>query len=97
MDVVERVRPVIIELERQRRSVVVVCHLAVIRCIFAYFTGTEIDRLPYLQFDMHKVRHRIQSNISRSPSTRGQVYELTPGPFGCESQILDPNRELSMM
>lgn len=34
MDVIERVRPVIIELERQRRSVVLVCHLAVLRCIY---------------------------------------------------------------
>jgi broad specificity phosphatase PhoE len=31
MDVIERVRPVIIELERQRRSIVIVCHLAVLR------------------------------------------------------------------
>lgn len=30
-DVIERMRPVIIELERQRRSVVVACHLAVLR------------------------------------------------------------------
>lgn len=31
LDVIERIRPVIIELERQRRSVLVVCHLAVLR------------------------------------------------------------------
>ena len=31
IDVIERVRPVIIELERQRRSIVIVCHLAVLR------------------------------------------------------------------
>jgi broad specificity phosphatase PhoE len=31
MDVIERVKPVIIELERQRRSIVIVCHLAVLR------------------------------------------------------------------
>jgi broad specificity phosphatase PhoE len=31
LDVIERVRPVIIELERQRRSIVIVCHLAVLR------------------------------------------------------------------
>ena len=31
LDVIERVRPVIIELERQRKSIVIVCHLAVLR------------------------------------------------------------------
>lgn len=28
-DVIQRIRPIIVELERQRRSVLVVCHLAV--------------------------------------------------------------------
>jgi broad specificity phosphatase PhoE len=55
LDVIERVRPVIIELERQRRSVVVVCHLAVLRCIYAYFMGTPMNELPFLEFPLHKV------------------------------------------
>jgi hypothetical protein len=33
LDVIERVRPVIIELERQRRSIVIVCHVAVLRYV----------------------------------------------------------------
>ena len=36
LDVIERVRPVIIELERQRRSIVIVCHLAVLRYVCMY-------------------------------------------------------------
>jgi len=55
VDVVSRLRPVIIELERQRRSVLVISHLAVQRCIFAYFTGCEMDRMPYLDMDIHTV------------------------------------------
>ena len=31
LDVIERIRPVIIELERQKRSIIIVCHLAIIR------------------------------------------------------------------
>lgn len=31
LDVIERIRPVIIELERQKRSIVIVCHIAIIR------------------------------------------------------------------
>lgn len=31
LDVIERIRPVLIELERQRKSVVIVCHIAVLR------------------------------------------------------------------
>lgn len=53
LDVIERVRPVIIELERQRRSVLVVSHLAVIRCIYAYMTGVKLEDLPHIQLDKH--------------------------------------------
>lgn len=55
MDVVERVRPVIIELERQRRSVAVVCHTAVLRCIYAYFMGTPVSEMPFLQFNLGEI------------------------------------------
>jgi len=55
LDVIERIRPVIIELERQRRSVLVVCHLAVLRCIYAYFSGTKIEEIPFLPIKLHEV------------------------------------------
>ena len=52
-DVIERVRPIIIELERQRSPVIVICHLAVMRCIYGYFTGTPMEDIPYLDFERH--------------------------------------------
>ena len=55
LDIIERVRPVIIELERQRRSVLVVCHIAVLRCIYAYLMGTKLEDVPYLQFKTHHI------------------------------------------
>ena len=55
LDIIERVRPVIIELERQRRSVLAVCHIAVLRCIYAYLMGTRLEEIPYLQFKAHHV------------------------------------------
>jgi 6-phosphofructo-2-kinase len=55
LDVIERVKPIIIELERQRSSVVVVCHLAALRCIHAYFMGTDVQELPYATFKKHTV------------------------------------------
>lgn len=45
-DLVHRLEPVIMELERQE-NVLVVCHQAVMRCLLAYFldkpAGTEIQ------------------------------------------------------
>jgi broad specificity phosphatase PhoE len=41
IDLIQRIKPVIVELERQHKSVLVVSHLAVQRCICAYFSGVE--------------------------------------------------------
>lgn len=55
LDVIERVRPIIIELERQRRSIVVICHIAVLRCIYAYFMGVPLEELPHQNFEYHHI------------------------------------------
>jgi len=54
-DVVGRLRPIIIELERQRRSVLVISHLAVSRCLYGYFTGSPMEDLPNLSVDVHTI------------------------------------------
>lgn len=59
IDVIERIKPVIIELERQRRSVLVVCHLAVLRCIYAYFMGFKLEDIPYKPIKRHRVYELI--------------------------------------
>lgn len=62
---IQRVRPIIVELERQRRSVLVVSHLAVQRVLYAYFMGTPMAELPYLNFTSHVVRrHRARHRVT---------------------------------
>eukprot|EP00929_Paragymnodinium_shiwhaense_P000353 TRINITY_DN1005_c0_g1_i3.p1 TRINITY_DN1005_c0_g1~~TRINITY_DN1005_c0_g1_i3.p1 ORF type:complete len:625 (-),score=114.95 TRINITY_DN1005_c0_g1_i3:1006-2880(-) len=59
LDVVGRLRPVIIELERQRHSVLVVASPAVKRCLHAYFTGCDMETMPHLLMDdmaVHELR-----------------------------------------
>jgi broad specificity phosphatase PhoE len=69
-DLVARLEPVIMELERQE-SVLVVCHQAVMRCILAYFLNKTADELPYLKVPLHTV-------IKLSPLAYGcQVEEIT--------------------
>ncbi|XP_054285681.1 6-phosphofructo-2-kinase/fructose-2,6-bisphosphatase-like isoform X5 [Macrosteles quadrilineatus] len=53
-DLVARLEPVIMELERQG-NVLVVSHQAVIRCLLAYFLDKSADELPYLQVPLHTV------------------------------------------
>ncbi|XP_052278556.1 6-phosphofructo-2-kinase/fructose-2,6-bisphosphatase-like isoform X3 [Dreissena polymorpha] len=53
-DLVARLEPVIMELERQE-NVMVVCHQAVARCLLAYFQDKSSEDLPYLKVPLHTV------------------------------------------
>ncbi|KAI5480950.1 6-phosphofructo-2-kinase / fructose-2,6-bisphosphatase [Pseudohyphozyma bogoriensis] len=53
-DVVVRLEPVILELERQQ-NILVVCHQAVLRCLYAYFHNLSQDELPYIKIPLHTI------------------------------------------
>ncbi|XP_061542862.1 6-phosphofructo-2-kinase/fructose-2,6-bisphosphatase 4b isoform X3 [Phycodurus eques] len=53
-DLVQRLEPVIMELERQE-NVLVICHQAVMRCLLAYFLDKTAVELPYLKCPLHTV------------------------------------------
>lgn len=54
-DVIARLEPVIVDLERQRGDVVVVAHQAVIRGLYAYFAGLPAVDAPHLGVPLHTV------------------------------------------
>lgn len=47
-DLVQRIVPVIFEIERSQSPVIVVAHLSTLRCIYAYFTKNEIREMPHI-------------------------------------------------
>ncbi|KAJ2434988.1 Fructose-2,6-bisphosphatase, partial [Coemansia sp. RSA 2424] len=53
-DVVLRLEPVIMELERQQ-NIMIISHQAVLRCIYAYFLDIGPEELPYLKIPLHTV------------------------------------------
>jgi len=53
-DVVTRLEPVIMELERQQ-NVLAICHQAVMRCLLSYFLDTKSEDMPYLKVPLHTV------------------------------------------
>lgn len=54
-DVIQRLEPVIIELERQRRPVLVIAHNAVLRALYAYLTERPPELCPHLDMPLHTV------------------------------------------
>jgi broad specificity phosphatase PhoE/predicted kinase len=54
-DIIFRLDPVIIELERMRKPVLVIAHNAVVRALYSYFQGVPRDRCPHLPIPLHTV------------------------------------------
>ncbi|SCV69159.1 BQ2448_2179 [Microbotryum intermedium] len=79
-DVVIRLEPVIIELERQK-NILVVCHQAVLRCLYAYFHNLSQEELPYLKIPLHTV-------IKLTPKAYGCLEER----FELPIEAVDTNR-----
>ncbi|EGF76257.1 hypothetical protein BATDEDRAFT_14969, partial [Batrachochytrium dendrobatidis JAM81] len=53
IDVIERLRPVIIELERMQSDALVVTHQVVLRTLLAYFLGIPLHEMPTLVVPLH--------------------------------------------
>jgi 6-phosphofructo-2-kinase/fructose-2,6-biphosphatase len=53
LDVIQRLEPVIIELERQRSAVVIVAHQAVLRALYAYFADKPLKEVPHIDMPLH--------------------------------------------
>ncbi|KAI8586760.1 Fructose-2,6-bisphosphatase [Geranomyces variabilis] len=67
-DLVQRLEPVIMELERHHEpnhAILIVGHQAVLRAIYAYFLNYSLEELPYVKIPLHA------------------VVKLTPKAYGC--------------
>lgn len=51
-DVVIRLEPIIMELERSE-NILIVTHQAVLRCIYAYFMGVDQEQSPWMEVPLH--------------------------------------------
>ena len=74
-DVIQRLEPLIIELERQRASVLVVAHQAVVRVLYGYLMGKPQEECPHIPVPLHTV-------IELTPTAYGyeeRRVELLPG------------------
>ncbi|BEI81000.1 hypothetical protein CcaverHIS002_0201600 [Cutaneotrichosporon cavernicola] len=72
-DVVVRLEPVIMELERAD-NVLIIGHQAIIRCLYAYFMGLSQEQLPYINVPLHTL-------IRISPRAYGCLEERFPVPI----------------
>ena len=54
-DVIKRLEPVIFELERAIKPVLVIAHQAVLRCLYGYFMDKPLEDIPFIKIDLHTI------------------------------------------
>ncbi|KAL8150920.1 hypothetical protein V2J09_020728 [Rumex salicifolius] len=74
LDVIQRLEPVIIELERQRAPVVVVSHQAVLRSLYAYFADKPLHEIPHIEIPLHTIIE-IQMGVSGLQEKRYKLMD----------------------
>ena len=68
MDVIQRLEPVVIEVERDRECICIIAHQAVLRALYAYFMNKPLDTVPYIDIPLHTL-------IELAPKADGTMAE----------------------
>ena len=68
-DVINRIQPLIVELERIKTPTVVISHNAVLRCLYGYFAVLKVDSICDIEFPLHTV-------LKITPQTYGYQEEI---------------------
>ena len=55
MDVIQRLEPVITEVERERECVIIVAHQAVLRALYGYFMNRPLETIPRIDIPLHTI------------------------------------------
>jgi len=64
LDVIERLEPVVMELERQRDPILIIGHQGILRILYAYFTGRSRDEAPHVPIPLNTVIKLVPGTYS---------------------------------
>ena len=78
-DVIARLEPVVLELERQRSPVLVIAHQAILRALYAYFQGIPPETCPTIPIPLHTVV-RLQPGAYGCRETRCPLSPAADAP-----------------
>ncbi|RMZ52666.1 hypothetical protein APUTEX25_000785, partial [Auxenochlorella protothecoides] len=73
MDVIQRLDPVISEVERERECVCIVAHQAVLRALYGYFMNRPLAEVPSLNIPLHTIMELTPQPDGTMAETRFEV------------------------
>ena len=82
-DVIQRLEPVIIELERQTAPVLIIAHQAVIRALYAYLMDKPAEQCPRLSIPLHTVIELVPKAYGCEERRIALPPSLVDDPMSC--------------
>lgn len=73
MDVIQRLEPVVIEVERERECVCIVAHQAVLRVLYGYFMNKPLEEVPRLEIPLHTLIELVPKADGTMAETRFHI------------------------
>ncbi|KAJ3265695.1 hypothetical protein HDU77_004225 [Chytriomyces hyalinus] len=74
LDVIERLRPIIVELERMENDIMIVTHQVVMRTLLAYFCNIPLEDMPAITVPLHS----LYKVVPKPYGADVEVYQWNP-------------------
>lgn len=77
LDVIQRLEPIILELERcESDRVLIIAHRALLRCILAYFLDTKHADVPYMEIPLHCVTELSHDRTGKCVALQCEMTDM---------------------
>lgn len=108
LDVIQRVEPVVIEMEREKECLVVVAHQAVLRAVYGYLMGVPPEDIPGLHMPLHTLieltpmpdgtmnEQRFEVDINNVPPEAAAGGGGGAGPDGADEGLVRSRGSISI-
>ena len=73
MDVIQRLEPVVIEVERERECTCIVAHQAVLRALYGYFMNKTLEDVPRIEIPLHTLIELVPKADGTMAETRFHI------------------------
>lgn len=80
LDVIARLEPIIIEMERHQEPLVIIAHQGILRIIYAFYMGLSRTEAPFVNIKLNNVIELVPAAYGCSQKVRSCVIYVAKGP-----------------
>ena len=90
LDVIHRLEPVILDLERSSGPILIVAHRALLRCLLGYFMDVKLEQVPFMHVPLHEL---VELTHRRTGECNGIRHPIGRSDLTSKSYFAERNEE----